>query len=83
MSRMLAIEWAPHKIRVNAVAPSTAMTESRKALLDDAARERMLARIPSGEFITPEEIADAVCFLAGAGSITGHTLPVDGGLVAN
>ena len=83
MSRMLAIEWAPHKIRVNAVAPSTAMTESRRALLDDAARERMLARIPSGEFITPEEIAAAVCFLARAGSVTGHTLPVDGGLVAN
>lgn len=83
MTRMLAIEWAPHNIRVNAVAPSTAMTESRKALLDDASRERMLARIPSGQFIEPEEIAAAVCFLARAGSVTGHTLPVDGGLVAN
>ncbi len=82
MSRMLAIEWAPHDIRVNAVAPSTALTESRKALLDEDARTRMLARIPSGRFVTPEEVAAAVCFLAGAGSVTGHTLPVDGGLVA-
>jgi len=85
MSRMLAIEWAPHNIRVNAVAPATALTPSRQQLLDDSARERMLARIPSGRFVTPEEVAAAVCFLAGpdAASITGHTLPVDGGLVAN
>ena len=83
MSRMLAIEWAPHNIRVNAVAPSTALTESRKAMLDEQARARMLARIPSGQFVTPEEVAAAVCFLASAGSVTGHTLPVDGGLVAN
>ena len=85
MSRMLAIEWAPYDIRVNAVAPSTALTESRKRLLDDKARERMLARIPSGRFVTPEEVAAAVCYLASpsASSVTGHTLPVDGGLVAN
>ena len=85
MSRMLAIEWAPCDIRVNAVAPSTALTDSRKALLDDKARERMLARIPSGRFVTPEEVAAAVCYLASpaAKSVTGHTLPVDGGLVAN
>ncbi len=84
MSRMLAIEWANHDIRVNAIAPATALTPSRQKLLDTAARERMLARIPSGRFITPEEIAAAVCFLAGpaSASITGQTLAVDGGLTA-
>jgi 2-deoxy-D-gluconate 3-dehydrogenase len=84
MSRMLAIEWAAHRIRVNAVAPATALTPSREKLLDAEARKRMLARIPSGRFVTPEEVAAAVCFLAGegAGAITGHTLPVDGGLIA-
>ena len=84
MTRMLAIEWAANDIRVNAIAPATALTESRQKLLDAAARERMLARIPSGKFITPEEVAAAVVFLAspGAASITGHTLPLDGGLVA-
>ena len=84
MSRMLAIEWAEHGIRVNAVAPATVLTESRQRLLDDDARKRMLARIPSGRFVTPEEVAAAVVFLAGpqSGSITGHTLPVDGGLTA-
>ncbi|MGB7260367.1 MAG: SDR family NAD(P)-dependent oxidoreductase [Pseudolabrys sp.] len=84
MSRMLAIEWAAQNIRVNAIAPATALTPSRQRLLDEAARERMLARIPSGRFITPEEIAAAVCYLAslGAASITGHTLTLDGGLTA-
>ena len=85
MSRMLAIEWASHDIRVNAIAPATALTPSRQKLLDAAARERMLARIPTGRFIAPEEVAAAVVFLAGPGaaSITGQTLALDGGLTAN
>lgn len=84
MSRMLAIEWADRDIRVNAIAPATALTPSRQRMLDAAARERMLARIPTGRFITPEEIAAAVCYLAGpaAASITGQTLTLDGGLTA-
>lgn len=84
MSRMLAIEWAPHNIRVNAVAPATVLTESRQHHLDDTTRTKLLARIPSGHFVTPEQVAAAVCFLAGpeADSITGQTLPIDGGLTA-
>jgi NAD(P)-dependent dehydrogenase (short-subunit alcohol dehydrogenase family) len=85
MTRMLAIEWAPHNIRVNAIAPTTVMTESRQQLLaDPAKRAAALERIPSGKFATPEEIAAAVVYLAseGAGSVTGVTLPVDGGLTA-
>jgi NAD(P)-dependent dehydrogenase (short-subunit alcohol dehydrogenase family) len=85
MTRMLAIEWAPHDIRVNAIAPTTVMTESRQQLLNDPGkRAAALARIPSGRFATPEEIAAAVVYLAspGAASVTGHTLPVDGGLTA-
>jgi 2-deoxy-D-gluconate 3-dehydrogenase len=85
MTRMLAIEWATDNIRVNAVAPGTALTASRQKILNEDMRKTMLARIPTGRFITPEEVAAAVCFLAGPGasSITGHTLPVDGGIVAN
>ena len=84
MSRMLAIEWAPHKIRVNAVAPATVLTESRQHHLDETTRAKLLARIPSGRFVTPEQVAAAVCFLAGpeADSITGQILAVDGGLTA-
>jgi NAD(P)-dependent dehydrogenase (short-subunit alcohol dehydrogenase family) len=85
MTRMLAIEWVSHNIRVNAIAPATALTASRAKMLDAAARERMLARIPTGRFITPEEVAAAVVFLAGPGaaSITGQTLALDGGLTVN
>jgi NAD(P)-dependent dehydrogenase (short-subunit alcohol dehydrogenase family) len=85
MTRMLAIEWIGHNIRVNSVAPSTVLTPSRAKMYDDATRARMLARIPTGRFITPEEVAAAVIFLAspGAASITGQTLAVDGGLMAS
>jgi len=85
MTRMLAIEWADKNIRVNAIAPTTVMTESRQQLLADPdKRAAALARIPSGRFATPEEIAAAVVYLAspGAASVTGVTLPVDGGLTA-
>ena len=85
MTRMLAIEWADKNIRVNAIAPTTVMTESRQQLLSDPdKRAAALSRIPSGRFDTPEEIAAAVVYLAspGAASVTGHTLPVDGGLTA-
>ena len=85
MTRMLAIEWAGHDIRVNAIAPTTVMTELRQQLLADPdKRAAALARIPSGRFATPEEIAAAVVYLAspGAASVTGVTLPVDGGLTA-
>jgi len=85
MTRMLAIEWAAHGIRVNAIAPTTVMTPSREKLLSDPERRKtMLARIPTGRFATEEEIAAAVIYLASpaAASVTGHTLPVDGGLTA-
>jgi len=85
MTRMLAIEWAAHGIRVNAIAPTTVLTPSREKLLSDPAlRQTMLARIPSGRFATEDEIAAAVVYLASpaAASITGHTLPIDGGLTA-
>jgi NAD(P)-dependent dehydrogenase (short-subunit alcohol dehydrogenase family) len=85
MTRMLAIEWADKNIRVNAVAPTTVLTESRQQMLSDPkVRADMLARIPTGRFATPEEVAAAVVYLAspGAASVTGHTLMVDGGLTA-
>jgi 2-deoxy-D-gluconate 3-dehydrogenase len=85
MTRMLAIEWADKNIRVNAIAPTTVLTESRQQMLSDPkVRADMLSRIPTGRFATPEEIAAAVVYLAspGAASVTGHTLMVDGGLTA-
>ncbi len=85
MTKMLAIEWADKNIRVNAVAPTTVLTPSREKMLNDPERRKeMLARIPTRRFVTPEEVAAAVIYLASpaAASVTGHTLMVDGGLTA-
>lgn len=86
MTRMLAIEWAEHRIRVNAVAPATVETPSRAAILaaDPKRREMMMNRIPLGRFGTAEDMAEAVAYLASprAAFITGQTLLVDGGLTA-
>jgi len=85
MTRMLAIEWAPHEIRVNAVAPGTTMTESRApSLANPARREVMINRIPLRRLGAPEEMAGAVRYLVSplASYITGQTLLLDGGLTA-
>ena len=85
MTRMLAIEWAPHRITLNAIAPGTIETPSRALTLKDPKfRERMLGRVPLGRFGTMDEIAAAAVYLASpeAGFMTGQTLILDGGLTA-
>ena len=85
MTRMLAIEWAEYGIAVNAVAPGRLNTESPSRAgsgSNQAYMEAMLKRIPMHRLATVEEIAGGVAFLAGpaAGSITGQTVVIDGGL---
>jgi NAD(P)-dependent dehydrogenase (short-subunit alcohol dehydrogenase family) len=85
MTRMLALEWAPHHIRVNAIAPGSTPTESRqRSLTDPVRRDAMLSRIPLKRFGTPEEMAGAIRYLASpiASYITGQVLLLDGGLTA-
>ena len=85
MTRTLAIEWAEHGIRVNAIAPGTVETPSRAvALKDPEVRKMMLGRVPLARFATAQEIADTVVYLASpaAAVMTGHTLVLDGGLTA-
>jgi NAD(P)-dependent dehydrogenase (short-subunit alcohol dehydrogenase family) len=86
MTRMLAIEWAEHGIRVNAIAPGTVETPMRKAFFDahPGRREVMIDRIPLKRFGTAEEMAGAVSYLASpqGAYITGQTLLLDGGLTA-
>jgi NAD(P)-dependent dehydrogenase (short-subunit alcohol dehydrogenase family) len=85
MTRMLAIEWAPHGIRVNAVAPGRLDTASpSRAGADPKYMAAMLARIPLHRLATAEEVAAAVAYLAGAQgqSVTGQVLVLDGGLTA-
>jgi NAD(P)-dependent dehydrogenase (short-subunit alcohol dehydrogenase family) len=84
-----AVELAPLGVRVNAVAPGMTETplfsEWVESLPDpERARDEVEGRIPLGRLARPEEVADAIVFLAGdrAAHITGVTLPVDGGYTA-
>jgi len=86
MTRSMACEWARRGVRVNAVAPGyvrTALVEEleRKGALDTHA---IAARTPMGRLAAPEEIAEAIAFLASARAsfITGTTLQADGGWLA-
>ena len=85
MTRALAVEWAPHGIRVNAVAPTYVRTELIAGILQDPSLiAKIEALTPLRKLAEPEDIAAAITFLASdaAAMITGHTLPVDGGFLA-
>jgi NAD(P)-dependent dehydrogenase (short-subunit alcohol dehydrogenase family) len=87
MTRMLAVEWADHDIRVNAIAPGRMLTPSPSRAgtsSDPKYMEAMLKRIPLHRLCTAEEVAAAVAYLAGpaAASVTGQVLVLDGGLTA-
>jgi NAD(P)-dependent dehydrogenase (short-subunit alcohol dehydrogenase family) len=86
LTRVLAVEWAEHDIRVNAVCPTFVdtpltrpMFESQPEFTADVMKRTLLGRLA-----TPEEIAAAVVFLAGPGAamVHGHALAVDGGWTA-
>jgi 3-oxoacyl-[acyl-carrier protein] reductase len=80
-SKSLAQEVGSRGITVNCVAPGFIDTDMTRAL-PDAARQKLLERIPAGKLGTPEDIAHAVAYLAsaGAGYVTGTTLHVNGGM---
>jgi 2-deoxy-D-gluconate 3-dehydrogenase len=85
LTRVLAIEWAEHDIRVNAVCPTFVETELNKHLFADVDfRNEILSRTPLKRLGTPEDVAAAVVFLASpaASLITGHALATDGGWTA-
>ena len=78
----LARELARKNITVNAVAPGFIDTDMTKDL-PDAVKQQVAALTPVGRFGKPEEVAAAVVYLVSedAGSITGHTLNINGGLL--
>jgi NAD(P)-dependent dehydrogenase (short-subunit alcohol dehydrogenase family) len=83
MTQTLAVEWARHRIRVNAVAPGPVESSgaARQLWNTPEAVERITEMVPLRRWGQPREVADAVAFLASAHAayITGETLTIDGG----
>ncbi len=83
LTAALSTEWAPLGVRVNAIAPTSTLTEStsRSFRENEARAQRLLSRIKLGRFAEPSDLVGAAVFLASPASdfVTGHTLFVDGG----
>ncbi|HYR87143.1 MAG TPA: 3-oxoacyl-ACP reductase family protein [Terriglobia bacterium] len=85
LTRVLAVEWAPHHILVNAISPGYIETDLTKGLSGNVARrDALLRQVPLGRLGKPEEIVGAAIYLASdaASFVTGQTLNVDGGWLA-
>ena len=83
MTRTLAVEWARHKIRVNALTPGAVQTEGASSALwgNPESARKLLANIPVGRLGDPQEIAHAAAYLVSpyADYINGENLTLDGG----
>jgi NAD(P)-dependent dehydrogenase (short-subunit alcohol dehydrogenase family) len=85
LTRYLARELAPHRIRVNALMPGFFPAEQNRKLLDETRMENILRRTPYGRLGEPEELVGTAIWLASdkaAGFVTGALVPVDGGFLA-
>ncbi len=85
LTKAMAVELAPHGIRVNTVAPTFVETPMTKPMLDNPTfRDFVFGMIPMGKLATLDDIVAAVMYLASpaSGMVTGHSLRVDGGWTA-
>jgi 2-deoxy-D-gluconate 3-dehydrogenase len=84
VTKSLALEWAPHGVRVNAIAPTFVETPLGRATLDQPGRRaQIVGQIPLGRLAGLADVVAALRFLLdpdAAGLITGHVLAIDGGL---
>ena len=86
LTRALAVEWAPHNVRVNAIAPSWFSTNIGDLIHREPDYEaRAMRRVPMGRMGQPGELVGAALYLASDASamVTGHILAVDGGTLAS
>ncbi|MEW6263264.1 MAG: glucose 1-dehydrogenase [Thermodesulfobacteriota bacterium] len=86
LTKGLAVELAPHRIRVNAIAPGFFATDlTAPVWSDDRRRPNIEARIPLGRMGTPDDIAGTIVYLASAASdyLTGRVIYLDGGWMAS
>lgn len=84
ITRMLAAEWAPYNINVNALGPSLVLTETIKRAVKPERLKKFVENCPLRRLGTPEDVAAVCVFLASAASdfMTGQILYIDGGLTA-
>ena len=85
LTRALAVEWAPHGLTVNAIAPGVFETDLNREILKGRRGEELLMRTPMRRFGRVEELVGAGVYLASdaASFVTGQLLVVDGGLLAS
>jgi len=81
LTKSMAIEFAPHNIQVNAIAPGWIETDLTAPVRTTPMNDEILARTPAGRWGQPEEVAGAAVYLASRASdfVTGETIRVDGG----